>query len=137
MSSQVQEKSKFEVISTCFTKLASFKSCHNQWRTNVPWASLLWAHFQDVLSPILNKDEELNGKLFNAATKKDKFIKKKQNYKEGTNAVGIVSRDYKPTVTMNGKITCLSYASTVFWRATISSWPELLANLSANSNTRK
>jgi hypothetical protein len=70
MSSQVQEKSKFQVISTCFSKLSSFKSYHNQWRTNKQWAGLVWAHFQDVLCPIL-EDEDLNGTLLDAAIKKD------------------------------------------------------------------
>lgn len=106
MSSQVQEKSKFQVVSACFSKLASFKSYHNQWRTNEQWASLVWAHFQDVLSPILDDNEELNGKLLDAAIKKDKVIKNNlQNYKEGTNAIGIMSRDYKPIITINGKTT--------------------------------
>jgi hypothetical protein len=72
MSSQVQEKSKFQVVSACFSKLVSYKSCDNQWRTNEQWASLFWAHFQNVLSPILDKNEELNGKLLDVAIQKDK-----------------------------------------------------------------
>jgi len=104
--SQIQEKPKFQVLSACFTKLASFKSYHNQWRTNEQWASLLWAHFQDVLTPILDEDEELNGKLLDAALKKDKVTKiNLQNYREGTNTIGIMSRDYKPNVTVNVKTT--------------------------------
>ncbi|MFN9981247.1 MAG: hypothetical protein ACK53Y_15080, partial [bacterium] len=63
------------MISACFSKLARFKSYHNQWQTNEQWASPLWAHFQDALSPILSKDEELNGKLFNAAIKKIQLLK--------------------------------------------------------------
>jgi hypothetical protein len=73
--SQIQEKPKFQVLSACFTKLASFKSYHNQWRTNEQWASLLRAHFQDVLTPILDEDEELNGKLLDTALKKIRLLK--------------------------------------------------------------
>ncbi len=69
------------MVSACFSKLASFKSYHNQWRTNEQWASLVRAHFQDVLSPILEDNEELNGKLLDAAIKKDKVIKNYHYYK--------------------------------------------------------
>jgi hypothetical protein len=46
-------KIEFQVVSACFSKLANFKSDHNQRWTNEQWASLVWAHFQDVLSQFL------------------------------------------------------------------------------------
>ena len=106
MSAQVQEKSKFQVVSACFLKLAGSKSYQKQWRTNEQWASLVWAHYQDIISPILGESEELDGKMLDVCLKKDKVIKNNlQNYKEGTNAIGIMSRDYKPVIRLNGKET--------------------------------
>ncbi len=95
------------MLSACFSKLACFKSYHNQWQTNEQWASLVLAHFQDVLSPILEDNEELNGKLMlDAAIKKDNVIKTNvQHYEEGTNSIGIMSHDYKPTITINDEAT--------------------------------
>jgi hypothetical protein len=44
--------------------------------------------------------------LMQLLKKKIKFLKNNlQNYNEGTNAVGIMSRDYKPIIIMNGKST--------------------------------
>ncbi len=76
MSAWVQEKSKFQVVSACFSKLAGFKSYQNQWRTNEQWASLVWAHYQDIISPILGENEELDGKMLDACLKQDRIIKK-------------------------------------------------------------
>ena len=103
MSSPLQEKAKFQAVSACFLKLAVLKSYQNQWRTNEQWASLIWAHCQDIISPLLNENEELDGKLIDASVKKDKVIKNNlQNYNAGTNTIGIMCREYKPTVTLNG-----------------------------------
>ena len=102
MSNPVQEMAKLQVVSACFSKLALSKKYQEQWRTNEQWASLLWAHYQDVISPILGEDE-LSGKLLDAALKKDKVIKNNlQNYNVGTNAIGIMCHDFKPTITLNG-----------------------------------
>ncbi len=80
------------------------KTYQEQWRTNEQWASIVWAHYQDMMSPILEENEEIDGKLLDTCLKKDKAIKNNlQNYSVGTNSIGIMSRDYKPTVTINGQ----------------------------------
>ncbi len=95
MSSLLQEKAKFQAISTCFLKLAALKTYQNQWRTNEQWASLIWAHGQDVISPLLNENEELDGKIIDASVKKEKIIENNlQNYNGGTNTIGIMCREY-------------------------------------------
>ncbi len=49
----------------------------------------------DVLSPIFENNEDINGKLLDAAIEKDKIIKNNlRNYNEGTNTVGIMYHDY-------------------------------------------
>jgi hypothetical protein len=103
MSSRLQEKPKHQVISACFLKLAALKTYQNQWRTIQQWASLIWAHCQVVISPLLNEDEDLDGKLIDASVKKEKVITNNlQNYNAGTTTIGIMCRDYKPTVILNG-----------------------------------
>jgi hypothetical protein len=72
MSSRLQEKPKHQVISACFLKLAALKTYQNQWRTIEQWASLIWAHCQVLISPLLNEDEDLDGKLIDASVKKEK-----------------------------------------------------------------
>ena len=102
MSNPVQEMAKLQVVSSCFSKLALSKKYHEQRRTNEQWACLVWAHYQDVISPILGEDE-LSGKLLDAALKKDKVIKNNlQNYNVGTNAIGIMRHDYNLSVILNG-----------------------------------
>jgi hypothetical protein len=63
------------VILTCFLKLAALKTYQNQWRANEQWTSIVWAHYQDIMSPILEENEELDGKLHDTCLKKDKVIK--------------------------------------------------------------
>jgi hypothetical protein len=102
MSKALHEISDLKVVSACFSKLALNKKYHGQWRTSDQWASLLWSYYQDVLSPILG-EEELNGKVLDAALQKDKLIKSNlKNYVAGTNATGIMSQDYKPRTILNG-----------------------------------
>jgi hypothetical protein len=74
MSKVLHEISDLKVVSACFSKLALNKKYHGQWQTSDQWTSLLWAYYQDVLSPILG-EEELNGKVIDAALRKDKLIK--------------------------------------------------------------
>ena len=103
MSNPLQKQSKFEVISACFLKLAALKAYQKQWRTNDQWANLLWSHFQDIISLVMDENEEMDGKLLDTSIKKDKIIKiNLQNYVEGTNTIGVMCRDYKPTATLNG-----------------------------------
>ncbi len=65
-----------------------------------------WAHYQDIISPFLGESEELDGKMLDVCLKKDKVIKNNlQNYNHGTKAIGIMSHDYKPAITLNGKET--------------------------------
>jgi hypothetical protein len=109
MSNPHQKQSKFEVISACFLKLAALKAYQKQWRMNEQWANLLWSHFQDIISLVIDKNEDMDGKVLDASIKKDKIIKiNLQNYAEGTNTIGVMCRDYKPTSTLNGreKIGC-------------------------------
>jgi hypothetical protein len=85
MSSPLQEKAKFQAISSCFLKLVALKTYQNQWQTNEQWASIVWALYQDILTPILEENEELDGKLLDMCLKKDKAFKNNlQNYTLGT-----------------------------------------------------
>jgi len=46
----------------------------------------------------------MDGKLLDASLKKGKVFKiNLHNYNQGTNAVGIMCRKYKPTIVINGK----------------------------------
>ena len=102
MSKALHEIPLLKVVSACFSKLASNAKYHAQWRTSDQWTSLLWAYYQDQLSPLLG-DHEFNGKILDAALRKDKIIKSNlRNYSEGTNATGIMCHDYKPRLTLNG-----------------------------------
>jgi hypothetical protein len=62
MPSPLQEKEKFQVVSTCFSKLAAWKTFHNQWQTNAQQVTLAWANYQDIITPILNENEEMDRK---------------------------------------------------------------------------
>ncbi len=85
-----------KAISSCFTKLAGEAKYQRQWRTNDQWSSLLWAYYQDVLSPLINQNS-LDGKTLDAALRKDKTIKANlSNFVKGTNATGIMCHSYKP-----------------------------------------
>jgi hypothetical protein len=54
---------------------------------------------QAVISPLLNENEELDKKIFDASVQKDKVIKNNiQNYNAGTNTIGIICHEYKPTI---------------------------------------
>ena len=104
MSNPLQERSKFQVVSSCFSQLAALKTYQSQWRTNEQWATIVWSRFQDILSPLLEDNEEMDGKLLDSSLKKDKVIKNNlNNYNQGTNAIGIMCREYKPTIVLNGK----------------------------------
>jgi hypothetical protein len=51
----------------------------------------------------MDKNEEMDGKLLDASIEKDKIIKiHLQNYVEGTNTIGVMCQDNKPTATLNG-----------------------------------
>ena len=102
MSKALHENSLLKAVSACFSKLALNTKYHGQWRTSDQWTSLLWAFYQDVLSPVLG-EKELNGKMLDAALRKDKLIKSNlRNYGLGTNATGIICPDYKPCTILNG-----------------------------------
>jgi len=104
MSNPLQKRSKFQVVSSCFSQVAALKTYQNQWRTNEQWANIVWSRYQDILSPLLDTNEEMDGKLLDTSLKKDKVMKNNlNNYNVGTNAVGIMCREYKPTMVINGK----------------------------------
>jgi hypothetical protein len=93
MSNPLQERSKFQVVSSCFSQLAALKTYQSQWRTNEQWATILWSHYQDILSPLLEDNKEMDGKLLDSSLKKDKVIKNNGN----------MCHEYKPTIVLNGK----------------------------------
>ena len=85
-------------------KTAALKTYQSQWRTNEQWATIVWSRFQDILSPLLEDNEEMDGKLLDSSLKKDKVIKNNlNNYNQGTDAIRIMCREYKPTIVLNGK----------------------------------
>ena len=112
MSKALHEIPLFKVVSACFSKLAANAKYHAQWRMSDQWTSLLWAYYQDQLSPLLGHNE-FSGKILDAALRKDKIIKSNlRNYSEESNATGIMCRDYKPRLTLNGiekKVTVNCY----------------------------
>jgi hypothetical protein len=75
MSNPLQERSKFQVVSSCFSQLAALKTYQSQWRTNEQWATILWSRYQDILSPLLEDDKEMDGKLLDSSLKKMKLLK--------------------------------------------------------------
>jgi hypothetical protein len=102
MSKVVQSIETLHVVSLCFSKLAGKVAYQKKWRTNDQWCTLLWAYYQEVLSNLIDQ-HQLDGKLLDAALRKDKIIKSNlSNYVEGTNATDIMCRSYKPRVTING-----------------------------------
>ncbi len=104
MSKVVHEISTLKAMSSCFTKLVGKAQYQRQWRTNDQWSSLLWAYYQDVLSPLINQNG-LDGKTLDAALRKDKNIKANlSNYVKGTNSTGIMCRNYKPHSILNGSL---------------------------------
>jgi len=93
-----------KATSSCFTKLVGKAKYQRQWRMNDQWSSLLWAYYQDVLSPLINQNS-LDGKTLDAALRKDKTIKANlSNYVKGTNSTGIMCRNYKPRSILNGSL---------------------------------
>jgi hypothetical protein len=102
MSNQVREISTLKLISECFSKLVLLPHYHGVWRTNDQWAALLIHKYRNVLSPVL-KQEEFHGRVLDAALRKDKVIKANLRYYTiGSNCTGIMCRDYKPRLEMNG-----------------------------------
>ncbi len=90
MSKVVHKISMLKAISSCFTKLAGKAKYQGQWIMNDQWSSLLWAYYQDILSPLINKNG-LDGKTLDAALHKDKTIKANlSNCVKGTDATGIM-----------------------------------------------
>ena len=75
MSNPLQKRSKFQVVSSCFLQVAALKMYQSQWRTNEQWANIIWSRYQDVISPLLDNDEEMDGKLLDASLKKIKSSK--------------------------------------------------------------
>jgi hypothetical protein len=51
------------------------KAYQKQWRTDEQWANMLWSHFQDIISLVIDENEEMDGKLLDASIKKYKIIK--------------------------------------------------------------
>jgi hypothetical protein len=104
MSNPLQERSKFQVVSSCFLQVATLKMYQSPRRTNEKWANVIWSRYQDLISPLLDNDEEMDGKLLDASLKKDKVFKiNLHNYNQGTNAVGIMCHEYKLAIVINGK----------------------------------
>ncbi len=104
MSKVIHEILTLKAISSCFTKPAGKAKYKGQWRTNDQWSSLLWAYYQDILSPLINQNG-LDGKTLDTALCKDKTITANlSNYVKGTNATGIMCRSYKPCSILNGSL---------------------------------
>jgi len=75
MSNPLQKRSKFQVVSSCFSQVAALKTYQNQWRTNEQWANIIWSRYQDILSPLLDTNAEMDGKLLDTSLKKIKLLK--------------------------------------------------------------
>ncbi len=70
MSNPLQKRSKFQVVASCFLQVAARKTYQSPWRTNEQWANVIWSRYQDLISPLLDNDEEMDGKLLDALLKK-------------------------------------------------------------------
>ncbi len=75
MSNPLQERSKFQVVSSYFLQITALKTYQSQWRTNEQWATIIWSHYQDILLTLLEDDEEMDGELLDSSLKKDKVMK--------------------------------------------------------------
>jgi hypothetical protein len=105
MSKVVHKISTLKAISVCFSKLAGKSKYQGKWRTNDQWSALLWAYYQDVLSPSI-KQNDMDGKTLDVALHKNKLIKANlKNYVKGTNGTGIMCHSFIPRTTLNGSVT--------------------------------
>jgi hypothetical protein len=93
-----------DIVLGCFKQLCLKPKYKGEWRTSDQWAEVLLIEFKNTLTPILNGNK-LEGKDLDKALRKDKVIKENLlNYAAGTNATGIICREYRPSVELNGVI---------------------------------
>ena len=89
-----------DLISDCFLKLALHREFHGQWRTGDQWVQILISKYKDCLTTILQQPDTFNSRMLDNALRKNKVIKAILcNYLTGANAIGILSRSYRPQST--------------------------------------
>jgi hypothetical protein len=126
-------KAKFQVRFNLFLTLAAaLKTYQNNWQTYEQWASLVWVHGLDVISPVLNQNEEMDKNLIDASIKKDTPIKYNLQKKNAvTISLELCAVSISPPL---HKMVSRKTIKMLYHTSSTATWPVLVADSSTYMN---